>query len=130
MSFSNSIRYHFLCISVIPTYRLISFFGSSECSTSALTRRSRNGRRTLCSCLTTASGSDWSFVLNHASKSSLPSALSQTSAMCELCCARTHLDENTSGRIKFNSAHSSWRLFCSGVPVINSLPRDVNIRMI
>lgn len=129
MSFSRSILYHFLCISVIPTYRLISFFGSNECSTSALTRRSKNGRSTLCSCLTTASGSDVSFVLNHASKSSLPSAPSHLAPHADPV-RSTHLDENTSGKMKFNRAHSSCRLFCSGVPVINSLPRDVNIRMI
>lgn len=77
MSFSNNILYHFLCISVIPTYRLISFLGNNECSTSAFTRLSKKGLRTLCSCLTTASGSESSFVLNHASKSSLTDQLVQ-----------------------------------------------------
>lgn len=42
----------------------------------------------------------------------------------------THLDENTSGKMKFNNAHNSCKLFWSGVPVINSLPLDTNVRMI
>lgn len=32
----------------------------------------------------------------------------------------------TSGRRKFSRAHSSWRLFCSGVPVNNNLFVDLN----
>ena len=40
------------------------------------------------------------------------------------------LEEKTSGRIKFNNAQSSCRLFCNGVPVIRSRPRLTNVLMI
>lgn len=103
MSFSSSFWYHFFCIALIPTYRLVRCLGSSDFSTSALIRRSRKGRRTLCSCFTTASWSSFCSS-NHESKSAA--------------------DPKTSGNRKLSSAHcnkitqtSSWRLFCKGVPV-------------
>lgn len=54
--------------------------------------------RTLCSCCTTsASASLFSLPMeNHSSKRSA--------------------DANTSGSKKLSNAHSSWRLFCRGVP--------------
>jgi hypothetical protein len=73
ISFSNRLLYHRFCMSDIPTYKLISFFGNNECSTSDLTRRSKKGRRTLCNWLTTCCccSSDSPLPLNQASKSSL-----------------------------------------------------------
>jgi hypothetical protein len=50
--------------------------------------------------------------------------------LINICKSKAHLEENTSGRIKFNNAHNSCKLFWSGVPVINSRPRETNVRMI
>ncbi len=110
MSFSRMLLYHLRCISVSPTNRLISFLGRSDFSTSALTRRSRKGRSTLCSCCTTWSWFSSPLPLNHDSKSS------------ELL--------KTSGRRKLSSDHSSMRLFCSGVPVIRRRERELKARTI
>ena len=87
----------------------LPFLGSRLFSTSLLTRRSRKGRRTRCSCCTTVS---WS--------SSWPE--NQESNASD--------SPKTSGRRKLSRAQSSCRLFCNGVPVIRSRPRELNRRMI
>mmetsp|Transcript_37736 Transcript_37736/g.92529 ORF Transcript_37736/g.92529 Transcript_37736/m.92529 type:complete len:214 (+) Transcript_37736:337-978(+) len=109
-SFISSRWYHSRCMVLMPTYSLISFFGGRSFSTSLFSRRSRNGRSTLCSFDTTACCCSASSKLNHSLKSS------------EL--------ENTSGSRKLSSAHSSCRLFCSGVPVISSRFCDSKMRSI
>ena len=155
-------------MSVMPTYMLISFFGRSECSTSALTRRSKNGRRTLCSCLTTESSADSSLAppaadvdatgaadsmsssvtIGTSSASSSAAALVSAVAVASPSSStvavaavppplrvsnqrsKSAMLEKTSGRRKLSSAQSSCRLFCSGVPVMSSRPRDSNRRTI
>lgn len=58
----------------------------------------------------------------------LTGTLSAASACYKI--ERTHLEEKTSGKIKFNKAHSSCKLFCNGVPVISNLPRLTNVLII
>mmetsp|Transcript_8046 Transcript_8046/g.19964 ORF Transcript_8046/g.19964 Transcript_8046/m.19964 type:complete len:224 (-) Transcript_8046:664-1335(-) len=98
-------------MSLMPTLRIISFLGGRLFSTSALRRRRRKGRSTLCSCWTTSTlASPSSPLPNHSSN----------------CPA----DPNTSGSRKFSSAHSSCRLFCSGVPVMSSRLLHANMRRV
>mmetsp|Transcript_40750 Transcript_40750/g.86858 ORF Transcript_40750/g.86858 Transcript_40750/m.86858 type:complete len:215 (+) Transcript_40750:2028-2672(+) len=92
------------CMGASCVYTMSSVFGGSDPSTSVLTRRSRNGRSTLCSLLITACSTCLSLRSNHASKSSA--------------------EEKTSGMRKLSSAQSSCRLFCSGVPVTSSREWD------
>lgn len=73
-----------------------------------LIRLSRKGRSTPWSLVTSDSLSATSAALNQESKSS-----------AEL---------NTSGSRKLSSDHSSWRLFCSGVPVSRRRFCDLNVR--
>ena len=98
-SFCITWVYHFRCISLIPTLRIVSRLGGSDFSTSTLRRRRRKGRSSRWSCFTTSCF--WSSV-------SIWNQSSNFSA-----------EEKTSGRRKFRSAQSSCRLFCRGVPVIS-----------
>ena len=85
----------------------VSVLGGNVRSTSAFSRRSRNGRNTACSLRMTV----WSAAapgLNHVSKSSAEAKMS--------------------GSRKLSSAHSSCRLFCSGVPVSSSRNSDESSR--
>src|SRR3989338_4263421 len=111
MSLERMLTYHSRCKGERPTYSLISFFGGRLRSTSAFLRLSMNGRSTLCSLLTTSCCLSFSCsadTSNHESKSLD--------------------DENTSVRRKLSSAHSSCRLFCSGVPVISRWYSDEYMR--
>ena len=88
------------CIGERCVYTNSSCFGGIDPSTSVLIRRSMNGLSSLWSCEITSCSTFLSSRSNHESKSS---------------------DElKTSGRRKLSSAHSSCRLFWSGVPVISS----------
>jgi len=49
---------------------------------------------------------------------------------CARNCPNRHSPTKISGHIKFNSANSSFKLFCSGVPVMSSRPREINTRTI
>ena len=109
MSFSRIFLYHLTCISDMPIYRLTSFLGNKLFSTSLFTRLSRKGLRTLCSCWTTVSWSSF-WLENHWSNASA--------------------SPKTSGKRKFRSAQSSWRLFCRGVPVISRRFLELNSLMI
>ncbi len=93
--------YHVRCNADIPMKSFVSFLGGNSLSTSTLTRRNMNGRRTVCRRLITFSVAAKSSVLNHESKEVEQS--------------------KTSGNKKLSKAHNSWRLFCKGVPVINNL---------
>mmetsp|Transcript_10068 Transcript_10068/g.31542 ORF Transcript_10068/g.31542 Transcript_10068/m.31542 type:complete len:222 (+) Transcript_10068:1089-1754(+) len=92
-----------VCMGAMCAYRMISCFLGRP-FTSDLSRRSRNGRSSECSFLTTmsrCSSAEDALKSNQLSKSvRLP---------------------NTSGRMKLSRLHSSFRLFCSGVPVSSSL---------
>mmetsp|Transcript_18212 Transcript_18212/g.47508 ORF Transcript_18212/g.47508 Transcript_18212/m.47508 type:complete len:284 (+) Transcript_18212:1770-2621(+) len=111
ISLLSTFVYHSRCILERPTYTFVSFFGGRLFSTSALRRRSIKGLRSLWSfeiisfCMSPSSA-----VLNHASKSS-----------CE---------PKTSGTMKLRSAQSSFKLFCSGVPVRRRRLRDLNSRTV
>ena len=82
--------YQSCCISVSPMKSFVSFFGGREVATSFFTRRSINGRKTVCNFLMTLSCPSLLFVLNHWSNCSL--------------------SPKTSGKRKFNRAQSSCRL--------------------
>lgn len=116
-SFCSSALYHLRCISLMPILRMVSFLGGRPRSTSALRRRSKKGRRTLCSCDTTSAS-------RAALASSPPSPPSAAAPSPGAAPAPNHSsnfseDEKTSGSRKLSSAHSSCRLFCKGVPVMS-----------
>mmetsp|Transcript_8914 Transcript_8914/g.21078 ORF Transcript_8914/g.21078 Transcript_8914/m.21078 type:complete len:201 (+) Transcript_8914:1674-2276(+) len=94
-SFFSTLAYSAFCILLMGMYMLISVFWGRPFSTSALRRRRRKGRRMRCSFPVTSSA--FSEDSKNASKSSASA--------------------NSSGSRKLSSAHSSCRLFCSGVPV-------------
>jgi len=136
-SFCRSALYHLRCISDMPIFKMVSFLGGRLRSTSALRRRSRKGRRTLCSWPTTsasrallASASSAVVVAAAAPPPPAaappppeppaapppPAAAPATAAGSSAPVAPNHSsnfsdDENTSGSRKLSSAHSSCRLF-------------------
>mmetsp|Transcript_40665 Transcript_40665/g.129746 ORF Transcript_40665/g.129746 Transcript_40665/m.129746 type:complete len:200 (-) Transcript_40665:691-1290(-) len=89
---------------------MVSFLGGRPFSTSALRRRRRKGRSTLCSCATTSA---WS----PPSSPPLPNHSSNWPA-----------EWKTSGRRKLRSAQSSWRLFWRGVPVMSRRKLVLRVR--
>mmetsp|Transcript_59811 Transcript_59811/g.146983 ORF Transcript_59811/g.146983 Transcript_59811/m.146983 type:complete len:225 (+) Transcript_59811:1871-2545(+) len=103
-SFFRMLAYSTFCILDMGRYMLISVLAGRPFSTSALSLRRRKGRRILKSLLVTSSAfsDDWK-------------KLSKSSASL-----------NSSGSRKLRSAHSSCRLFCSGVPVRRILCLTVN----
>ena len=106
-SLFSTCLYSAFCCGVRPMKSFVSVLGGSDRSTSALSRRSRNGRSTACSLRMTS----WSAAapgLNHVSKSSD--------------------DAKMSGSRKLSSAHSSCRLFCSGVPVSSRRNSELSSR--
>jgi hypothetical protein len=109
-SLERRLVYMSRCMPVSPTKSFTSFFGGRSLATSVFTRRSMNGRSTVWSFLMTLSRLSSVFVLNHSSKSSeLP---------------------NTSGSKKLSRAHSSWRLFCNGVPVTSTRNCVLKVRTV
>mmetsp|Transcript_22599 Transcript_22599/g.35452 ORF Transcript_22599/g.35452 Transcript_22599/m.35452 type:complete len:213 (+) Transcript_22599:1747-2385(+) len=92
--------YHSCCMAVKPINNFVSFFGGRSVATSFFTRRSINGRKTVCNLRITLSCPELSDMENQASN-----------------CSES---PNISGNKKFNKAHNSCKLFCNGVPVINN----------
>ncbi len=161
----------------MATRRMRSFFGGRLFSTSLITRRSRCGRSSVCSCVNCATCNDAPFsnyytlrtataachILNviALSRGERGRACTQQAVLCsdrwngrmegtarEIQHALLHTDEvcgdggcsrtssaffrewraskssalgNLLGSRKCSSAHSSFMLFCSGVPVTSSL---------
>lgn len=108
-SFCSRALYHLRCISLMPILRMVSFFGGRPRSTSAFKRRSKNGLRTL-----------WSWETTSASRAAFcPSSSPSAAAPAPNHSSKRSEEEKTSGSRKLSRAHSSWRLFCSGVPVMS-----------
>lgn len=91
-SLTRTFLYNSRCISESPTNSFNSIFGNSDFSTSALIRRNMNGRR--------MSRNRSATLLFPRKQSSESNHVSKSSALA-----------NTSGSRKFNSAHSSCKLF-------------------
>mmetsp|Transcript_21135 Transcript_21135/g.35834 ORF Transcript_21135/g.35834 Transcript_21135/m.35834 type:complete len:213 (+) Transcript_21135:2541-3179(+) len=100
--------YQSCCISVNPMNNFVSFLGGRDVATSFFTRRSINGRKTVCNFRITFSCPEASDKENQASN-----------------CSES---PNISGNKKFNNAHNSCKLFCNGVPVISNLKPVSNSR--
>mmetsp|Transcript_12033 Transcript_12033/g.28132 ORF Transcript_12033/g.28132 Transcript_12033/m.28132 type:complete len:201 (-) Transcript_12033:1709-2311(-) len=98
-SLSSNFLYNCFCIFDIPTITMVSVLGGRPFATSALSRRSINGRRILCS---------WLIIFFLESSSSI-SKLNHSS--------NWSAEEKISGNKKLSNAHNSCRLFWRGVPV-------------
>mmetsp|Transcript_15263 Transcript_15263/g.41105 ORF Transcript_15263/g.41105 Transcript_15263/m.41105 type:complete len:254 (-) Transcript_15263:161-922(-) len=108
MFLERMLEYHLVCMSLMPISSLISRLGGRLFSTSDLRRRSRKGRRILCSCSRMSPGAESPSMLNHWSKVSD--------------------SEKMSGSKKLSIAQSSCRLFWSGVPEMSMRKCVENMR--
>mmetsp|Transcript_8025 Transcript_8025/g.23820 ORF Transcript_8025/g.23820 Transcript_8025/m.23820 type:complete len:241 (+) Transcript_8025:156-878(+) len=96
-SFNSSARYQKSCCCASGHWTTVSSFGGRPASTSVLRRRSINLERSRC-------------AFPSAARSTTPRPRSYA-------LSKTVLSGSASGCKKFNSAQSSARLFCKGVPV-------------
>lgn len=105
------LRYINFCQEDSSTFRTFSTFLGNSVSTSLLTLLRRNGRNTWCSLSTIRCCSSWlSFIVS----------LLVLEIGIENHFWKSSEQLKTFGRRKLSSAHSSLRLFWSGVPVSNS----------
>lgn len=95
----------------------ISILGNSDFSTSRLILLSMNGRRIL-----------WSYLITSLFLFSLSWSVRPSLALLPRSnhSSKSSEEEKISGSKKFNRLHSSWRLFCRGVPVKSNLFFDFN----
>mmetsp|Transcript_17032 Transcript_17032/g.25715 ORF Transcript_17032/g.25715 Transcript_17032/m.25715 type:complete len:255 (+) Transcript_17032:666-1430(+) len=113
--------YSRFCQPLISQRTTCSVFSGSWSITAALTRRSMNGRSTVCSRLMISSRS--SCVSTSPSPPSPPPSAGAAAAPPNLAkgwenhWSKVSTELKMVGSRKFSSAHSSGRLFCSGVPV-------------